>query len=111
MKDIEIYNRQKKVLKLLVMVILFLVIISMFTGCTTKKPNVVYEIKTVEVKVPVREPLVVPRITCNFSGKGIVPTEKLIKCISKQKAFIDKLEKSNIIKYVDNSTTVSNFKK
>ena len=72
--------------------VLVLGILIFFTGCAKKEPcqpKIVTEYKTVEVKVPVM--LDVPDIDCDFSGEGVVPTQKLLECVIMQKHILDNL--------------------
>lgn len=60
-----------------------------FNGCAEKQDT----LKPTSEKVSVIEKKVavaceVPKIDCNFEGKGIVPTKKLLECVKLQKEVI-----------------------
>lgn len=71
------------------------IIAIIFSGCFDQQPKPIPEpvivTKVVKVKVPVR--CIVPKVTCDFSGKGYEPTVRLLECIVKLKKSIKVCQK------------------
>lgn len=55
--------------------------------CVQLEPEIVYRETYKEIPVPVK--CEVPEITCEFKGKGFVPTTKLLECVSLQKRALE----------------------
>lgn len=82
----NIYN----VHNIFLMVCLIIVVMIMSHGCAstqqdTLKPNST-KVQVVEKKVIVA--CEIPKVHCDFEGKGIIPSRKLIECVKIQKEVI-----------------------
>lgn len=87
-----------KVINASFIVILLLVLVFLFTGCSTtnKKPE-----PTVIVKHEVTERVVtvmpeIPYMYCDFTGRGVEPISKLLKCLVDHKTVLDQLREQSI---------------
>jgi len=78
--------------KILLNLFIGLLIIGGLGGCAEKCPpppepivKIVYKTKIVEVEVPCK----IPKIHCEFSGTGVVPSKKAMECITIQKRALE----------------------
>ena len=69
---------------------LALIISFLISGCVTTKvtdTKYVTVTETIDNKVAVK--CEIPKVECEFSGQGVVPGQKLLKCIVLQKKIIE----------------------
>lgn len=78
--------------------ILLIIAIILIIGCTEK----VYVPEYIEKEVYIPVTITVPEINCEFTGGGTLTLEKMLKCLSDQKAALDLIRQSQPIPLTEN---------